>query len=709
MSKPIVIKIFRNGGVVDIKQFVHEPQIIIGSSDADTHIKLEGQVSPFHASIEKRGEKFVLSDLGTPQGTYLKGNKVLESNLEHGDKIAIGEYILEFYVGAPVISASSIKEDVASSKSEASTTSVSLQEEKKTPMIEETKSSPANKSAESTHASEVSVTPLTSVVTVSSAGGLGAPTYTSAATPMSGVKKGEKTFAPASHYKDLNEFIRPTKGSTVEVLVSWRERVISSYHFHNKGTFYYGSHPGCDIVVPSLTSKVSRAPLLQIDGQASVFVPPGLLGSLVVDNQSFPLTQLYSQGRLQSAGGGGSKLTLSQGEMVRLHLGSDVELVIRYCSETPKPVFIPMIDFTSNGFLALLLAIILAVVVSLYVALNKIDKPDTDEEEYRTALIIENPPPPPPPVPQTKVEPPKVEEKKVEEPPKKVKQIDKKPAEKPKITEQKKPVEKKTPVKQQPAQKAGGGNGAPAQSMKPNPNKPKSNQVGSVKQGGSVKTAPKDGAQAESQTKDPSKSGIFGVFGSGGKQKTLDNTYSGSGQLAGLADQATGQSGFGEDRAGEGLGSKFKETGGGNGKSNVGVSGISSGKGLGMGTGGFGGVGLGGKGSVTILPGGDGESYGGNIDRNGIRQVFINNQRAIQNCYEKALSGDKGLSGKLVLDFDIGEQGRVLRADYSRSKSTLSNNELATCVLNRMKGWRFPEPPGNQTVQVFYPLAFSSK
>ena len=131
------------------------------------------------------------------------------------------------------------------------------------------------------------------------------------------------------------------------------------------------------------------------------------------------------------------------------------------------------------------------------------------------------------------------------------------------------------------AKKAGGGDRRKAKSMRANPNKKKSSNVGSVKKGGAVKTGKKKGSSAKSQTKDPSKSGIFGVFGTAGKQKKLDNTYSGSGELAGLADSSTGKSGWNEDRAGEGLGSKFKETGGGKGKSNVGVSGISSGKGLG--------------------------------------------------------------------------------------------------------------------------------
>lgn len=674
MSKPIVLKVFRNGGVVDVKQFTGDQPVVFGSSATDVQISLQGAVSLFHASLEKRGDKFFLSDLGSSQGTYVKGSKILETALEHGDKISIGEYIIEFYVGAPT----------------AAVTSASPVAAAPAPVVKPVAAPVAAPSP---------------VVQMAAAGGAVVSSAVGTGASLRKKVRGQKTFAPESNYKNLSEFIKPTKGSTVEVLVAWRERVISSYHFHQKGTVHYGSHPSCEVMVPSLTTKVSKAPLLQIDGQVSVFIPTGMVGTFVVENNSIPLSQLYNQGRLQAAAGGGSKLNLAQGEMVRISLGADVEVVVRYCSETPKPVFIPMIDFASNGFLATLLALILSVVVSLYVALNKADKKMEDEDEYRTALIIENPPPPPPVTPMPKIEEVKPPEKKMEEPPKKVQQKDK-PAEK--KAEAPKTPEKREPVKQE-AQKAGGGNGSPAQSMKANPNKPKSNQVGSVKQGGSVKTAPKDGAQAESVTKDPSKSGIFGVFGSGGKQAKLDNTYSGKGGLAGLADNATGQSGFGEDRPGEGLGSKFKETGGGNGKSNIGVQGISNGKGLGMGSGGFGGVGLGGKGSVTILPGGDGESYGGNIDRNGIRQVFLNNQRTLQACYESALSTDRGLSGKVVLDFDIGEQGRVLRASVSSDKSTLNNDRLSTCIVNRMKTWRFPEPPQNQTVQVFYPLAFSGK
>ena len=285
MSKPIVLKVFRNGGVVDVKQFTGEQAVVFGSSTTDSQVVLQGQVSPVHASIEKRGDRFVLSDLGSAQGTFLKGSKILESGLEHGDKISIGEFIIEFYVGAPTATVAPVAAATPTTAAPAPT----------------------------------SIKPVTTVV--AAAGGANAVTVNTIGTGKSMRKKvrGQKTFAPQSSYKDLSEFVKPTKGSTVEVLVAWRERVISSYHFHQKGIVHYGSHPSCEIVVPSLTNQVSKAPLLQIDSQVSVFIPPGMAGTFVVENNAIPLSQLYNQGRLQAAGGG-SKLNLAQGEMVRISL-----------------------------------------------------------------------------------------------------------------------------------------------------------------------------------------------------------------------------------------------------------------------------------------------------------------------------------------------------------------------------------------------------
>lgn len=105
------------------------------------------------------------------------------------------------------------------------------------------------------------------------------------------------------------------------------------------------------------------------------------------------------------------------------------------------------------------------------------------------------------------------------------------------------------------------------------------------------------------------------------------------------------------------------------------------------------------------------EVKGGSIDRNGIRQVFINNQRELAACYTTALKTQPNLEGKLELDFDIGASGKVVRAEVGKKRTKFENtnpDELATCVLPKLKTWKFPEPPAaNTTVQVMYPLRFS--
>ncbi|MCB0377560.1 MAG: AgmX/PglI C-terminal domain-containing protein [Bdellovibrionales bacterium] len=672
MAKVVVLKIYRSGELVAEKQ-LNQDHIVLGSSAEEAHVTLPGDASPIHASIEKRGDKYILCDVGSEKGTFKNQDKILEAEIVSGDKIGAGEFTIEFYLQEGP------EESVATSSAQV-----------------ERRSFPD----EVTQPINLEQPVAVSAAAAASAGG----SLQSVSSSVSGFKNA--TFSPKSSHSDVGEIVRPTKGTLVEVLVAWQERVISVYHFSEAGTIMVGTHPSCDVMVPLLAAGVDRAPLIQLNQQVQIILHPGMQGTLVTEGGAVPFNQLASMGR-----GSGQFVNLQQGEMARLQMGEGVEVIVRYSSQAPKPVVIPFIDLSSNGFLAVLLAIVLTGILSLYVALNKLDKLDKDnEDEYRTALIITNPPKPPP---QVKLPPPKIEKKQVKKivkkppPPKKVKKIkvDMKKKEPKKVT--------RTTVKKKKGGGAGGGrakgsaNDKTAKSMRPKEGK-KTNQVTSVKQGGSVKTAKKEGAQMQSERK-LKNSGIFSAFGSGGRNDRIDQSYSGSGELAGLADQATGTAGFGEDRPGNGLGSKFKDTGaGGTGKSNVGVSGIS--KGTGLGAGGFGESGLGDRKAVSIIPGGGGEEFSGQIDKEGIRKVFFDNARAIRSCYERELIRNPNLTGKLMLNFDIGEHGRVVGSPkINWGDSTMKSRDVASCVLGRLRTWRFPEPPRNNVVNVIYPLAFAAK
>ncbi len=678
MAQIIILKIHKGGLLIEEKQISHTP-VVLGSSEVEAHVILRGDVSSVHARIEKRGDQFVICDMGSERGTFKNLDKILEAQLNPEDKISIGEFSIEFDL-----------EEVSEPVSQPQVSeSDDLQQ---TPPVEEEESSHEPDPEESVSED--------SSVKVSS----------------SDVKK-ESTFAPPSPYKSIDEFVKPSKGTTVEVLVAWRERIISAHHFSKNGSVIVGIDPSCDVIVPLVSSNVPKVPLLQINNHVQIILYPGMEGVLISDKQHINFNQLSTIGR-----GSGRNLVLKQDEMARVQLGGELELVVRYSPQAPRPTVVPFVDLSSNGFLAILLAIVLSGILMLWVALNRLDKIDRpDEEEFRTALIITNPPKPPPKTKVKKHEPPKPEKKKV----KKIKKIVKivKPKPKPKLTKKKlkkklkidvskkkrKRIKKKSSRSNKVVARRGSGPSGTSRALRKKPG-PRTNQVTSVKKGGGVKTGNKQGAQMRSKKK-LEKSGIFSAFGGGGRNNRLDQSSSGQGELAGLADQASGSAGFAENRPGEGLGSRFKDTGGGRGgRSNVGVSGLKANRKKGLGISGVGGGSLGDRKSLTIIPGGGGEEFSGQIDRAGIRRVFVDNARAIRSCYERALNRNPSLGGILKLNFDIGERGTIMgRPSINWGDSSVKSRSLAGCILNRLKSWRFPEPPSNEIVNVIYPLAFSSK
>ena len=688
MAQVMILKICKGGQLIEEKRISHTP-VVLGSSEVEAHVILRGDVSPVHARIEKRGNQFMICDMGSERGTFKNLDKILEAQLNPEDKISIGEFSVEFDV-EEVPEPESVSQPPLESLLEKVPESENLQEQASISSTEQIFHEQDLEKSSSEISSSTSV------------------------------KVGkESTFAPPSPYKNVDEFVKPSKGTTVEVLVAWRERVISAHHFSKNGSVVVGTDPSCDVIVPLISSNVSKAPLLQINNHAQIILYPGMEGILISEKQHINFNQLSTIGR-----GSGRNLVLKQDEMARIQLGGELELVVRYSPQAPKPTVVPFMDLSSNGFLAILLAIVLSGILMLWVALNRLDKVDRpDEEEFRTALIITNPPKPPPKPKIKQPEPPKPKpEKKKVKKIKKIVKIEKKPKPKPKpkiakkkpkklkidvSKKRRKRVTKNTRSNQVVAKKGSGPSGA-SRSLRKKSGK-RTNQVSSVKKGGSVKTGAKRGSQMQSEKK-LEKSGIFSAFGGGGRNDRIDKSYSGQGELAGLADQASGSAGFAEDRPGEGLGSRFKDTGGGRGRSNVGVSGLKANRKKGIGISGVGGGSLGDRKSLTIIPGGGGEEFSGQIDRAGIRRVFIENTRAIRSCYERELNRDPSLGGIIRVSFDIGERGVVMgRPSVKWGSSSIKSRSLAGCILNRLKSWRFPEPPRNEIVNVIYPLAFSSK
>ncbi len=150
--------------------------------------------------------------------------------------------------------------------------------------------------------------------------------------------------------------------------------------------------------------------------------------------------------------------------------------------------------------------------------------------------------------------------------------------------------------------------------------------------------------------------------------------------------------------------------GGGTGEGTIGLGNTSTiGKGGGGGTGqGYGrgsGQGFGGRGKrVPRVRQGKAEIMG-SIDKDIIRRIVRAHANEVRACYEKGLSRDPNLSGRVSVRFVIGAKGKVSEAEVDTS--TLKDGAVAKCVAKAVESWKFPKPPGGGDVTIRYPFVFN--
>jgi pSer/pThr/pTyr-binding forkhead associated (FHA) protein len=532
------------------------------------------------------------------------------------------------------------------------------------------------------------------------------------------------TFAKKSEITDLKSYLKPSSGEHIQVLIAWHERVLYSYEFSKaKAIVVVGPSSDYDFSLPGDLASKQFAFIKRFGQEIDILIPFGTRPLVISEGLYLNSSELRALHRLQPAQAGDT-FRIQNYEILNIKFDSlPVDLYVRRCPGASPIKPVGFVDISSGELTGLVVSLVLVVLVALYMtvyapipseSLNTEEvrlaqfiysKPPTPLEEKKPEppLPVEPPPPPPPmpsPPPPPPPPPPKVEPKKIQ------------------VTEEKSPVDqvkkknqnisdRQNPEKSQQSQ--GTGPGGQASENRPTPSRvAKPNKMTSVKQGGSVKLGENEGANAASAEKDVNQTGLLSAFGGGGVRSKLDKAYSGSGELLGAASQASGFSGQNRDRGGEDIGSRFKDSGtGGKGIATQGISGVGT-KGRSSGNLSYGAVGDGdGKGRVSIDIPGNNVEFVGTIDREAVRRVIRSILSQIRSCYEKQLRLNPSLGGKLVITFEIAEQGRVA---LSKPKtSTLDDPEVGRCVAARIQAQRFPEPPAGTIAVVDYPFVFDSQ
>jgi outer membrane biosynthesis protein TonB len=94
------------------------------------------------------------------------------------------------------------------------------------------------------------------------------------------------------------------------------------------------------------------------------------------------------------------------------------------------------------------------------------------------------------------------------------------------------------------------------------------------------------------------------------------------------------------------------------------------------------------------------------LDKEVIARVIRSNLGQIRYCYERQLSANPDIYGKVKVVFTIGSGGGVTTQKIGNT--TLKNAMVEGCMLRRIAGWKFPIPEGGTSVLVSYPFLFKS-
>ncbi|MDP2311191.1 MAG: AgmX/PglI C-terminal domain-containing protein [Pseudomonadota bacterium] len=95
----------------------------------------------------------------------------------------------------------------------------------------------------------------------------------------------------------------------------------------------------------------------------------------------------------------------------------------------------------------------------------------------------------------------------------------------------------------------------------------------------------------------------------------------------------------------------------------------------------------------------------GGLDRSQIDEVVKRGMSQIRYCYQRELTKNPALGGKVTVKFTIAGDGSVSSA--VTKTSTLGNPAVESCINGRFLRFGFPAPKGNGLVIVSYPFLFS--
>ena len=93
--------------------------------------------------------------------------------------------------------------------------------------------------------------------------------------------------------------------------------------------------------------------------------------------------------------------------------------------------------------------------------------------------------------------------------------------------------------------------------------------------------------------------------------------------------------------------------------------------------------------------------------RQEFRSTIHANLPLFMDCYDRGLKTNPQLRGKVILEWDVNDQGNIQNAKIKSSK--LGDAIVESCMVEKLKSLKFTPAPTGEIVHVLYPLTFDAK
>jgi pSer/pThr/pTyr-binding forkhead associated (FHA) protein len=667
-----MLKVYRGEDLLRTEQFARD--IIKIGRLSSAHLCLEDdRISRIHAVIEVAQGSVSIIDMGSAEGTFVNGKRVSRGPLRTGDEIVLGGLrilVEEPEAARPQNGTSKGTAAKAHADPEAESVllappeapSVPKKDVVLTPVAEpepEERAAPARDAdAASTLAAQAPAASATAPAARAKAITL---TPAPAAQPLAPSAPAAVPVRVSRRLPEAGAGDEPDRG--VEVRVLWGETLLDAgIYLRPRRPITIGTADKVDFLLGGAELPAGRFPLLFFrDGEYRFRFAKGMVGAVDRGDEQVPFPQLVKerQATPDSAAGGTWSVPVPPDGLVWAGFGSGIRVeAFRVRPEKMTPA--PWWERINYQFLNLFLILLFLQGAFVVAANNFSHEVDTVADD-----LFKNPQ-------------------------RMAKFIIKPPSEQPKSNPYLEKLQREL-KKEQPGEMAERHKGEEGQMGK--------------------RDAPRTNGRSAPRAIDPNakdivkNSGLVGLIGrgKGGGLSTIFGQGGLGGDLKGAVGNMFGPV-VGDSYGVGGLGLKGTGTGGGGQGETIGIGGVGT-KGRGGGLGGYG-TGVGGLGrkaerDVSIQTGQ--VAVLGAIDKELIRRVIQEHASQIRYCYEQELQRDPKLEGKVVIRWIINADGHVSNPQVDGGGTTLGNDAVHRCMMDRIQSWEFPKPKGGGIAVITYP------